>query len=279
MITVWELQRVLARPFDWFLSPFAGTHPLLPLALVSLVASVVLLLAFRWLSDQQGLQQIKDKIHAHFLELKLFRHDVGVIWSAEKQILRYNLVYLAYLLKPLLVTLPIFVLFLVELDSWFSYRAVRVGEPVVVSVFAQPEAVDLLRSLDVKSAEGLRVETPALRIPGETRTDWRVRAGAAGEYELEFLTGSASVTKRVSVGPERLAYVPRALSSSSDWLAALTNREERPLSPGLRISRIEVDYPSASLTILGWSVNWVVAFVVLSLVFAYILKRPFGIVL
>jgi uncharacterized membrane protein len=62
---VWQFERILARPFDWLLSPFSSTHPLLPLAFVSLVASILLLLAFRWLSDQHGLQEIKDKIHAH----------------------------------------------------------------------------------------------------------------------------------------------------------------------------------------------------------------------
>ena len=166
MITVWQLERIVARPFHWVLSPFANTNPLLPLAVVSLIASILLLLAFRWLSDQEGLEQIKAKIHAHFLELKLFRHDVGVIWSAEKQILRYNLIYLAYLLKPFVVTLPIFALFLVELDGWFSSRPIQVGEPVVVSVFVEPQADPVLEALTLQDASGLRVETPALRIPG-----------------------------------------------------------------------------------------------------------------
>ncbi len=281
MITVWRLERILAKPFEWLLSPFANTHPLLPLAVVSLFASVLLLLAFRWLSDQQGLQEIKAKIHAHFLELKLFRHDVGVIWSAEKQILRYNLLYLAYLIKPLLVTLPIFVLFLVELDGWFTSRPFRVGEPVVVSVFAQPQVVGALDKVRVVNTEGLRVETPALRTLEERRADWRIRALAAGEHQIEFMTGPQDlqhVSKRLQIGRQRVAYVARTLSGPA-WFSGFANSQESPLSPDSPISRIEVDYPGATLTVFGWSVNWIVAFVVLSLVFAFVLKRPFGIVL
>jgi len=281
MMMVWQLQRIVARPFEWLLSPFANAHPLLPLVLVSLIASILLLFAFRWLSNQQALEEIKAKIHAHFLELKLFRHDVGVIWSAEKQILRYNLLYLAYLLKPLIVTLPIFALFLVELDAWFTSRPLKVGEPVVVSVFTQPQAGNLLDSIQVANTEGLRVETPALRIREERRADWRIRALAAGEHQLEFSAGShdsKGATKRVRVGRERVAYVARTLSGPG-FLSGLENSEESPLSPGSPISRIEVDYPGAVLAVFGWSVNWVVAFVVLSIVFAFLLKRPFGIVL
>jgi len=281
MITVWQLERILARPFEWVLLPFAHAHPLLPLALISLIASIVLLLAFRWLSDQQALEEVKGKIHAHFLELKLFRHDVGVIWSAEKQILRCNLLYLACLVKPLVVTLPIFVLFLVELDAWFTSRPLKVGEPVVVSVFADPSAGQVLESLRVANGEGLRVETPALRIPEERRADWRIRALAAGEYQLEFVTGgqdSNRLTKLVRVGRQRVAYVPRERSGAG-WLSGFTNSEESPLPLDSQVSRIEVDYPGAVLTVFGWSVNWVVAFVVLSLIFAFLLKRPFGLVI
>ncbi len=281
MMPVWQFERILARPFEWLLSPFVNTHPLLPLALVSLIASVLLLLAFRWLSDQQGLQEIKSKIHAHFLELKLFRHDVGVIWSAEKQIVRYNFVYLVCLIKPLLVTLPVFVLFLVELDGWFTSRPFRVGEPVVVSVFAQPQAVGVLDKVRVVNTEGLRVETPALRIPEERRADWRIRALAAGEHQIEFITGPQDLqhaSKRVQIGRRRVAYVARTLSGPG-WFSGFANSQESPLSPDSPISKIEVDYPGATLTVFGWGVNWVVAFVVLSLVFAFVLKRPFGIVL
>ncbi len=281
MITVWQFERILGRPFHWLLAPFANAHPLLPLAVVSLITSVLLLLAFRWLSDQQGLEQIKAKIHAHFLELKLFRHDVGVIWSAEKQILRYNLLYLAYLLKPLVVTLPIFALFLLELEGWYNSRPLKVGEAAVVSVFVVPHAEDVLDSLRVADAEGLRVETPALRIPEERRADFRIRALTAGEHPLAFVIGgpdSKGVTKRVRVGHERVAYLGRTLSVPG-LLSGLENSEETPLSPGSRISKIEVDYPGAIVRVFGWRVNWVVAFVVLSIVFAFLLKRPLGIVL
>jgi len=280
-MTVWQIERILARPFQWMLSPFANAHPLLPLALVSLVASVFLLLAFRWLSDQRGLEQTKAKIYAHFLELKLFRHDVSVIWSAEKQILRYNLQYFLYLLKPLLVTLPIFVLFLVELEAWFSSRPLRVGEPVVVSVFADPAADKVLENVQLATTAGLRVETPALRVREERRADWRIRALAAGEHEIQFVTGRQDptpVTKRVSVGPARIAPVARTRSGVG-LFSGLENSQESPLTPDSPITRIEVDYPAASITVFGWGVNWVVAFVVLSLVFAFILKRPLGIVL
>jgi hypothetical protein len=205
---------------------------------------------------------------------------VSVIWSAEKQILRYNLIYLAHLIKPLVVTLPIFVLLLVELDAWFNSRPLRVGEPVVVSVFVQPQREEILDNIRVVETKGLRVETPALRVPEERRADWRLRALAPGEHQIEFTFGQGAerVTKGVQVGRDRLAYVARTLSTRG-LLSGFVNSHESPLSADSPISRIEVDYPGAILTVFGWSVNWAVAFVALSVVFAFVLKRPFGIVL
>ena len=77
---------------------------------------------------------------------------------------------------------------------------------------------------------------------------------------------------------ERLAYVARTLSTKG-LLSGFANSQEFPLSPASPLARIEVDYPDALLTVFGWKVNWVVAFVVLSILFAFLLKRPFGIVL
>ncbi|RPI29453.1 MAG: hypothetical protein EHM61_01630 [Acidobacteria bacterium] len=281
MMPVWQLQRILARPFDWILSPFGDVHPLFSLALVSLLASVILLLAFRWVSDQTALREVKDRIHAHFLELKLFRHDVSVIWSAEKQILRYNLLYLTHLVTPLLVTLPVLAWFLVSLEPWFSSRPLRVGEAAIVSIFVKPEEGNLLRDIHLAGNEGLEVETPALRTLSENRADWRVRALAPGEYQLEFLLdreGTNRLKKLVRVSRERIAPVARSLSDGG-WLAVFENSQEVPLPPTSGVERIEVDYPEAEIVVRGWAVNWVVGFLVFSLVFAFLLKRPFGLVL
>jgi len=278
---VWQLERILAKPFDWILAPFAALHPLVPLALVSLLASLILLLAFRWFSNQDQLRQTKDRIHAHFLELRLFRHDVSVIWQAEKQILRYNLVYLKHLVKPLLVTLPVLAWFLIALEPWFSSRPLRVGEAAVLSVFVKPEEVRRLGDVRLAADDGVEVETPALRIVDENRADWRIRALAEGEHDLELVLGGAQpdhFRKRVLVSGQRVAWAARSLSGTG-LLAGFQNSREAPLPTTAGISRIEIDYPPAQIRLGGWEINWVVGFLVLSLIFAFLLKRPMGLVL
>ncbi len=121
------LYSALLRPFDWILLPFGSSNPLLPLALVSLFAGVVLLLVFAKFSDQERLRMAKNRIRAHLLELRLYGHDAHLVWAAEKRIACANLVYLGLLLKPLVVTLPIFAWMLLGLKDGSSFDRWPVG--------------------------------------------------------------------------------------------------------------------------------------------------------
>ncbi len=53
---------------------------------------------------------------------------------------------------------------------------------------------------------------------------------------------------------------------------------EAPIERSGPVASISVDYPANELAIFGWRVPWLVPFVGLSLVFALVLKRPFGVV-
>ena len=79
------LYSAVMKPFDWILLPFGSSDPLLPLALVSLFAGVVLLLVFAKFSDQERLRMAKNRIRAHLLELRLYGHDAHLVWAAEKK--------------------------------------------------------------------------------------------------------------------------------------------------------------------------------------------------
>ena len=45
------------------------------------------------------------------------------------------------------------------------------------------------------------------------------------------------------------------------------------------MTSITVAYPERDIEILGWQLNWMIVFFILSIVFAFALRKPFGVTL
>jgi Phosphoenolpyruvate phosphomutase len=68
-----------------------------------------------------------------------------------------------------------------------------------------------------------------------------------------------------------------ALASTSSTTSSIWPREAS--RRGVRWPPYSVQYPEATVSLLGWRVHWMVAFFVLSIVFAFALRGRFGVVL
>ena len=174
------LNLYLSRFFDLLMWPFQSLDPLWSLALFSLVTGIIMLLIFRYTSDQKGIKETKDLIKAYLLEIRLFKDDLRIQLSAQKNILRHNMTYMKHALKPMLFMIIPVVVILIQLDGWFGYRPLKPGESAIVSVKLSGNDRKALSDLTVDADNGLTVETPPLRIPMENEVDWRIRAMSPG---------------------------------------------------------------------------------------------------
>jgi uncharacterized membrane protein (DUF106 family) len=233
-----------------------------------------MLVIFRYTSNQRGIKEAKDKIKAHLLEIRLFKDDLGTVLSAQKRIFLYNLRYMKYALKPMLFMMVPVVIILVQLEGWFGYRPLKVGESAIVSVRVTDEEAEALSNISLDVDKGLTVETPPLRIPEEREVDWRIRADELGEHSLVFNVSGHTFQKRVIVSDGRLTPASPRVVASSVWDTFL-NPGQESITKNPFVERIEVDYPSRSIEILGWKTHWLIVFFVLSIVFGFAFKGLF----
>jgi len=63
---------------EWMILPFRGMTPWIGMAVISLVTGIFMLLIFRLTSNQKGIRQVKDKIKAHLMEIRLFKDNLGL---------------------------------------------------------------------------------------------------------------------------------------------------------------------------------------------------------
>lgn len=276
MSLVNSLMRAL---FDALLSPFREMSPLWGLALVSLVVAIGMLLIFKHTSNQDALDKIKRKIHASLFEIRLFNDDLGAIMRAQIEILRHNLTYIRLSLWPLVWMMVPLVLVIAQLQFHYGYEGLRPGEPVLLTVQLNGEeaaALDAPKpSASLEPGSGVKVETPSVWIPGERQLVWRVSADQAGDHEITIRVDGTSESKTVRVRDDVVRRSPLRVGAS--LLDQLIYPAEAPLPSASPIASIELSYPDRSIDVLGVGMHWMIVFFVLSLIFAFALRKPFGV--
>ncbi|MEE9296782.1 MAG: hypothetical protein V3W34_17700 [Phycisphaerae bacterium] len=241
----------------------------LGLTVLSVLAGVVMLIVFRYTSNQAAIGKVKDDIKANLLALKLYNHDMRVTFQAQGRLFWCILRLQLHMLRPILVMLPPMLLLLGQMGVRYQYRPLHPGERTLIkmklaSTIANPEDVML------QPNPGLIVE--AGPVPGGGWVVWRVRGGAPGRYTLSFDVEGSIVEKELVVadGLERVS----AVRPSHDWTAQILHPLE-PRLPALSPARsIEILYPSRPSMIHG-SNWWILTFFVVSMVAAVALKPVF----
>ncbi|MEQ8765068.1 MAG: hypothetical protein RL885_14140 [Planctomycetota bacterium] len=265
---------------DILLWPFEVVHPLLGLIIVSCLLGVVMILVFKWTSDQDGIQVAKDRMKAHMFAIRIFKEDLGVLGRSLWQICKNLALYQFHFLKPVAVAIIPLMILLFQLDMRFSYDGLDVGQRVVLKAELK-EGIDPAAEIEIP--EGLVVEATVRhrdRYPADVAVDkgevvWRLRAEKEGDYEVKMRVDGKEEIKRITVG-ERVRHMA-PIRTNSFW-EALLYPAEAPLAEESPFESIQITYPSQELGPLSGGSGWVLAIVfVLSMVFGYAVKGLFGV--
>lgn len=272
------INAIMRVVFDVALYPFRELHPLIGLSLVSLIFGVFALLVFKWTSDQDKLDQVKNKIHAGIFEIRLFNDDLRAIFRAMGTILRHNVTYVRLSLIPLLVMIPPGILVLTQLQFHYGYQGFKPGDETLVKVVMNEEWAEGQRPNAVlKAPAGLRVDAGPVWAPSISELTWNVAAEQWGDYELEFQIEGETVTKTVQVAENIVAR--RSTLKPTSFLDQLLYPAEPPVPASVPVSYISLSYPHGNVGIDGWEseVTGMLIFLVLSIVFAFALRKPLGV--
>ncbi len=273
------LNAILRALFDALLLPFRSLPPIVGLAVVSLVAAVGMLLVFRATSNQRRIEEVKRAIMAGLLEVRLFNDDFGAVLRAQWDVLRHNLRYLGLSLVPLAWMLVPFVFLTAQLQFHYGYEGLTPGEAALVKVQVKPGALTPMGDegppITLEAPAGLRVDTPAVWAPALSELAWRITAEQPGRYDLVLNVAGTPVTKQVVVSDDVVRRSP--IRVARGFLNELLYPAEAPLDASVPLSAIEVTYPSRSIHVAGIGMPWLVAFILLSMVFAFLLRGRFGV--
>jgi len=267
----------LAWIFDGLMKGLSWIHPLAGITGVCALTAVLVLIIYKYLSNQAAIRTTKARIKADFLAITLYKDSVRVLFSSAGSILWTNLKYVGLNGVPLLfMILPVSIL-MANLEAWHGNRPLRPGEKALVKVRFDP-SLDLLKpDIQLRVPEGLHLAPRPVRMPAEHEIDWRVEAKKPGSYQLKLQVGLREIEKSLAAGAgTRRLSVMRHRGGLWEWF--LYSGE--PAIPGNSpVESISVSYPSGQLDVGGWKMHWMWYYFVVTLVLALALKGVFRVTL
>jgi uncharacterized membrane protein (DUF106 family) len=273
---MWVFNSIFGKLFGYLLHPFRSFSPWWGMLVISLLTGLLMLLIFKYTSNQSGIRRTKDRIKAHLLEMRLYKDSLRVSFKAQGGILKTNLKYMSHSLKPLLVMIVPVLLILIQLNFWFGYMSPDPGEAVVLKLKLKETYNPTELDIRLSPLTGLNIETPALRIEEESEVDWRISFSQAGEYILDIRVGSEHVSKSIAVGQRALTRLSPRKVDTNFW-AQLFYPVESPFAKDSAVQGIDILYASGGLPFFRWRMHWLIAFFALSVIFGFSLKGLFGV--
>jgi len=259
--------------FTLILRPFADGNAFGGIIFISLVTGAVMMALFKLVSNQQAMKDIKAKIGAYFLEMRLYKDDIATVAASQGRILKANLGYMRLAVLPAVVMIIPVVLIMIQLNLRYAHRGLVPGETVMVKV-RLAEGVDAVSERLVLSADdGVAKASPAVRIPSLGEIDWKVRLVEPGMRTIS-LTSDAGEIKIPIVGTTRTAPVYADFGRPSVW-ESIANPGAPRIPDAMPIKSIAVSYPAMDFSFGLFRLSWLWTFLIVSMAFGVILKYVF----
>ena len=241
------------------------------LALLSAVTGVVMLIAFRYTSNQKAIGRAKDDIKACLLALKLYKDELRVTFRAQFRLAWAILRLQRYVLTPVLLMTAPMLLGLAQMGLRHQWRPLQPGEQTRIEMYVDPANITSV-SATLLPHPGVLVETAP--IAGEDSLVWRIRGGEPGRHILQFKVNGSLLDKElvVSDGFERVS----AMRPGHHWTDQLLHPTESRLPAASPVESIEILYPHAGSWIHGAD-YWILTFFVVSMLTALVFKPFFNV--
>lgn len=256
---------------------FQNLPPIYGLTFLSVLTGIFILLIFRFTSNRDKLDQVKNHIKADILKVWLFNHDFIVVLKTQGALFLDNLRYIRHTFPSFLIMIIPILSVLVVSSAWFDHRPLRPAETILVTLAFRSETSPDIMEIIPQFPESLRATAPPVRVESLRQISYRVQANKTGEHCIKWMVNGKNIEKKITVSNKSVPVFP--LSVRSTIKNSFFHFASPSLSPEGPIESINVLYPERTISIWGWNINWLVVFFAGSLITIMVFKNILGIVL
>src|SRR6266852_9665254 len=251
----------------------ASNAPLLLVLAISIVIGLLMVIVFRYTSDQKAIGRAKDQLKAHLLAVRLFQDQLPVVMRAYGRILRGTGTYLRLAFTPFLIAILPITFLIIQLDRYFGWMPLSPAQTFLVEARIEDPAA--ANEAELQLPPELVSSAPAVHIPSDKEVVWRVVAQRVGQYDIHITAAGQTVSKQVVVSPG-LARVSPVRLRGNFWERMFTSGETA-LADNSPVQAIAISYAPRVIGFAGMEWNWIVLFFVVSLIAGFVFKSVLGI--
>lgn len=239
--------------------------------IISAVTGVLILLIFKYTSNQQAIGRVRDNIKANMLALRLFKDELAVTLQSQGRLFRGAFQLLFHSLRPMLVMILPVSLLLAQMGLWYQFRPLLPGEEALVTMKLSSAAANPLPKARILPHPGIIATIGPVRVPSKNEIYWQIKPLSNGSHQLLFQLENQTFEKQIVVGEGFMRI--SAVRPGPNWTDIILHPAERPFTSESPVHSISVDYPPRSSWTSGtdW---WLVYFFIASMFFALLFK-PF----
>jgi uncharacterized membrane protein (DUF106 family) len=271
---MWTFNQFFGKIFDLLFIPFRSMSPWVGMVIVSFLTGLLMLVIFRYTSNQAGIKKIKNKIKAHLLELRLYKDSLGLSMKAQGNILLANFKYITHSFKPLLVMIVPVLLILIQMNFWFGYESLKPGEQTLLKVKLEEGYDPLQTDVVLETNPDIVIETPPLRIEEYGEINWRISSQKSGLHFVNVVVAGNKIPKTIATDTKPLSKLS-PIKHRKNFIDELFYPVESPIAKDSPVKSIEVLYPDKRLSFFGFNMHWLIAYFALSIVFGFSFKGIF----
>jgi hypothetical protein len=238
------------------------------------VTGVLLLVVFKYTSNQPAIKRVRNDIDANLLALKLFKDSARVTVGAQGSLLLGASQLFVLALVPTAVMVVPVTLILGQLSLWYQQRPLRVGEEAVVTLALNGDAGDPFPEVGLGPTDAVETTVGPVRVFSKREVCWNIKARESGYHRLAFEVNGQVADKELAVGDGYLRVSARR--PGWVWSDALLYPAEEPFTPDSPVRSIEIVYPPRSSWASGTD-YWVIFWFVVSLATAFCFRRVLGV--
>jgi hypothetical protein len=261
----------IPRGFSFF--AFVANVPLQSVLAISIVIGFLMVIVFRYTSDQKAIARAKDRLKAHLLAVRLFQDQLPVVMRAYGRILRGTGSYLRLAFTPFLIAILPITFLIVQLDRYFGWMPLQPAQTFLVEARVEDPAA--LNETSLQLPPELSSSAPAVHVPKDKEVVWRVVAERTGQFDIQIAAAGQTVSKQVVVA-QGLARISPVRLQGKFWERAFSSCEPA-LADNSPVQSIAISYPARVIDFAWMQWNWIVLFFVVSLIAGFVFKSVLGI--
>ncbi|MCP4714496.1 MAG: hypothetical protein GY868_05210, partial [Deltaproteobacteria bacterium] len=181
-------------------TPIAHMASWLSITIISAVLGVLLLVTFKYTSNQKAIAQVRDNIKANLLAIKLYRENFAVTIRSQAQVFLCSFKLLYYAIIPMLIMIVPVSLLLAQMGQWYQLSPLQTDGSEYLVKLTLNSTADVNQLVTLKESPAAETMLGPVRIKSTKEIYWKIAARKKGYHNLTFTLGNVTVEKQMAIG-------------------------------------------------------------------------------